>query len=339
VPASIDDLVVQQSFPEPRPSTNPYLVQLFRSLEETDGVAPQTFGWRRALRADYDIFHVHWPENLAKGSSPLKSFGRRALTRLLLARLRRKRIPIVRTMHNLDRPAGRSSAEYRVLDRIDRQTALVISLNEHTPNLTNAPNEVIVHGHYRDWFREYPKSSPVDARLAFFGLIRRYKNLVHLMNVHSALPREFSLRIGGKPSSPELSADIARARGTDERVILDLRFLTDAEIVTIVTESQLVVLPYTEMHNSGSVLAALSLDRPVLVKDNNVNRSLAKEVGSRWVQLYSGELEPEDVLLAYAGVLSIAPGDAPDLTSRNWDRVGGRHLIAYRRALEILAAR
>lgn len=331
-------LVVQQSFPTPRPTTNPYLVQLGRHLGETEGLEVRNFGWRSALRADYDIFHVHWPENLAKGNSPLKSLGRRFFTRLLLFRLRMKQIPIVRTLHNVDRPEGRSRAEYRILDRIDDQTALVIRLNSSTMVDEGLPVETIVHGHYRDWFQPYRQSIAIRSRLGFFGLVRRYKNVVALVNVHAALPEEFTLRIAGQPSNEDLVREIELARKGNERVALDFHFLTDAELVEVVTQSELVVLPYTDMHNSGSVLASLSLARPVLVRDNPVNRALSQEVGAGWVHLYAGELTPQAVLDAQARIDSSPGRPAPNLNDREWDRVGVRHLTAYRRALQTIAS-
>jgi beta-1,4-mannosyltransferase len=328
---------VQQSFPKPRPTTNPYLIQLAEQLSNTDGVELRTFSWKSALRTDYDVFHVHWPENLPKGNSWLKSLGRRMFTRVLLLRLRLKRIPIVRTMHNLDRPEGRSRAEYRILDRIDKQTALVIRLNELTEVTAGTPVETIPHGHYRDWFAQYSKADRIASRLGFFGLVRRYKNVAHLVEVHAQLPAEFTLSIGGNPSSAELSTEIERARAGNDRVRLDFHFLTDAELVTIVTEAELIVLPYTEMHNSGSVLTSLSLERPVLVQDNEVNRALAAEVGAPWVQLYSGVLTPEDVISARLGIQQISPGGVPDLHLRNWGDVGPRHVEAYRRAIAVMS--
>ena len=338
MPSSDGGIVVQQSFPDPRPTTNPYLVMLAESLRATEGVTPRTFEWRRALRADYDVFHVHWPENLTKGHSAVKSLGRRVLTRLLLHRLRTRGIPIVRTMHNLERPQGRSKAELRLLDRIDRQTSLVIRLNEQTPVSLPVPVTTILHGHYRDWFERYPRAGRIPGRLGYFGLIRRYKNVRHLVEVHRELPSEFTLRIAGSPSTPDLAAEIAKARGDDPRVQLDFHFLSDAELVQVVTESDLVVLPYTEMHNSGSVLAALSLDRPVLVQGNPVNEALSAEVGPGWVHLYAGELEPADVEGVHARIAD-APAAGPDLGRRNWDDAGAQHLAAYRRAIEGAAVR
>jgi len=102
-----------------------------------------------------------------------------------------------------------------------------------------------------------------------------------------------------------------------------------------VTGAAVVVLPYTEMHNSGAALMALSLDRPVLVPDNPVTRDLGTEVGDGWVLRYGGELTPERLLEAAAEAARLAPGDRPDLGSRDWHHAGAQHLAAYRRAVTL----
>lgn len=326
------NLVVLQSVPRPRPTTNPYVTQLLSSLEHLPEVTVLPFSWRAALLSKFDVFHVHWPENLLKGRSPAKSFARRSLTRLLLLRMRIKKIPIVRTMHNLERPSGLSQAEYRLLTKIDARTSLIIRLNDQT----NTPNavafETIPHGHYRDWFADYARNEAVPGRLGYIGLIRRYKNVAHLVRVVSSLPSTVSLQVSGSPSTRELAGEIEGARGTDPRIHLDFRFLSDAEIVAAITEAELVVLPYTEMHNSGSVLASLSLERPVLVKGNDVNRALAAEVGPGWVLFYEGDLEPDDILRAQSSLRSGRRMGAPDLSRREWAEAGRRHVEAYQRA-------
>jgi beta-1,4-mannosyltransferase len=331
-------LVVLESVPAPRPTTNPYVVQLLRSLESVPGVTVLTFSWRTALLGKYDVFHVHWPENLAQGHSPAKSLARRVLTRLLLSRLRRRRIPIVRTLHNLERPSGLSPAEYRILERLDTRTTLTVRLNDLTPIADGTAFETIPHGHYRDWFAPFPRSATVAGRLGYFGLIRRYKNVAHLVSVATSLPSDFSLRVAGSPSTPEIAAEVRAARDSDNRITLDFHFLSDAELVEVVTESELVVLPYTEMHNSGSVLACLSLGRPVLLQDNAVNRALSAEVGAGWITLYEHELEVDDILSAFASIAASPPTAEPDLRLREWNDVGERHVAAYRRAL-VLARR
>jgi len=309
------------------------VTQLLASLADVEGVTVLPFRWRAALLGKYDVFHVHWPENLLKGQSRTKSFARRTFTRLLLLRLRIRKIPIVRTMHNVDRPTGLTGAEYRLLRTIDARTRLVIRLNDQTEIPEHLAFETILHGHYRDWFAGYSRSEAVPGRLGYVGLIRRYKNVPHLVRAVASLPGRFSLRVSGRPSTSQLAAEIEAARGADARILLDFRFLSDAELVRAITEAELIVLPYPEMHNSGSVLASLSLERPVLVKDNDVNRALSTEVGAGWIHLYEGDLEADDILRAHASLKSRPLTGGPDLGLRDWADTGRRHVEAYRRAM------
>ena len=97
--------------------------------------------------------------------------------------------------------------------------------------------------------------------------------------------------------------------------------------------AELVVLPYRHMHNSGSVLAALSLGRPVLVPDNEVNRRLADEVGPGWVHLYQDEIDSGDLVAAFASMRRTPLTGGPDLSRRTWEATGVEHVRAFRRAL------
>ena len=329
------DLVVLQSFPEPRPTTNPYIVMLRDSLVGTDGVEVLPFSWRTALRGRYDVFHAHWPEILVDGGTPLRRLARQALTLAFALRLRLTRTPIVRTVHNLDLPQGISWRARVLLRLLDRWTTLRIALNPWTP-LGGDLTAVIPHGDYRTWFAPYSRSEAIPGRIGYVGLIRRYKGVEQLTSAFSATREThagLSLVIGGNPSGPELAEELRRHAEGDERIALELGFLPDERLVAIVTSSELVVLPYRLMHNSGTVLAALSLGRPVLVPDNDVNRALAREVGPGWVHLFPGDLTPESLLAAVDAVRSGERSPEPDLSRRGWSRTGADHLAAYRRAL------
>ncbi|MFF1574411.1 glycosyl transferase [Leifsonia sp. NPDC058292] len=335
------DLIVQQSFPEPRPTTNPYLVMLRDSIRELPGVELRTFSWRGALLRRFDVFHVHWPEILVSGQSPVKKLVRQGLTLILVGKLAVTRTPIVRTMHNLDLPQGISRRERWLLALIERRTTLRIRLNPLTPLPADAAFETIVHGHYRGWYAPYARAARVPDRLAYVGLVRRYKGVDALV---ATFRKAFagtgaSLTIGGKPSNDELVEQLHSLAAGDRRIDLHLAFLTDAELVAAITASELVVLPYREMHNSGGALSALSLDRPVLVPSNEVNGMLADEVGQQWVQRYEGDLTPAALEAALAAVKSIPEADRPDLSHREWDDAGHAHVAAYRRAIALLRGR
>ena len=146
-PGGPSDLVVLQSFPTPRPTTNPYVVQLARSLAALPDVSVLTFTWRRALTGSYDVFHAHWPEVLVSGQSPLKKLVRQALFVLFLLRLRLSRTPLVRTRHNLELPEGISRRERALLRWAERWTTLEVLINESTPTDGRPPVATVLHGH------------------------------------------------------------------------------------------------------------------------------------------------------------------------------------------------
>lgn len=328
-------LRVLQSFGRPRATTNPYIWMLKDCLDAHPEVELATFKWGRALTEDFDVFHAHWPEILVGGPKRLKKTVRQLLFLVVLLRFRVRGTTIVRTQHNLDIPQGISRRETVLLRLFERQTTLLIRLNPHT-EITDRPYTTIVHGHYREWFASYPKNERRRGRLAYFGLIRRYKAVDTLLAAFRRLPGDgepLSLSVGGKPSTEELRSEIAELAAADPRVEAHLDFLSDAELVAAVTAAELVVLPYREMHNSGSVLASLSLSRPVLVPDNEVNRALAEEVGEGWVNLYSPPLAPDHLLDTLHRAQQLAADATPDLSRRDWDRTADDHVRAYRQAI------
>ncbi|RWZ50888.1 glycosyl transferase [Labedella phragmitis] len=332
-------LRVQQSFPDPRPTTNPYIVMLRDELAATDGVDVRTFSWASALFGRYDVFHAHWPEILVSGHSPLKTAARQVLTALLVARWRLTATAVVRTVHNLHRPEGLSRSQGALLGAIERATVHAIVLNESTvlddstvlPSGT--PTTLVLHGHYRDWFSRFPQREAQRGRFSYFGLIRRYKGVDALLRAFRGLPGDYSLRVAGKARADALADELVELAASDDRVDLTLEFLSEAELVDVARQGEIVVLPYREMHNSGGALAALSVDRPVLVPANEVNSRLADEVGPGWVLQYDGEIDADILERAITTVRAEGRSPRPDLSARDWDRAGRGHLEAYEAAV------
>jgi glycosyltransferase involved in cell wall biosynthesis len=331
-PASPRPFTVLQSFPEPRETTNPYVVMLRDALDRTPGARVLTFSWRRALTARYDAFHAHWPEILVDGNGPLKKLARQGLFVLFLLRLRLTRVPLVRTVHNLELPEGLTRREVVLLRWAERLTALRIRINETTEPAGGTPVETVLHGHYRGWYAPHPRRERRAGRLAFVGQVRRYKGVESLVAAfQETTDAGLSLHIAGRPTSEGLAEQLRQA-AADPRIDLSLTFLSDAELVAEVTEAELVVLPYREMHNSGGALAALSLGTPVLVPDNEVTRRLAAEVGPGWVHAFTPPLTGADLEDTLAGLRADPPAAPPDLSRREWEGAGRAHLAAYRRA-------
>lgn len=330
--AETPSFVVLTSFPRPRSTTNPYIVQLADALQAAPGVEVRFFSWRAALRGGYDVVHLHWPETWLEGRTTTRRLVRVLLTAMLCVRLTVTRTAVVRTWHNLERPTGLWPVDHLLLRWLESLSKVRIRLNPFTRSTEASAWVTIPHGHYREWFTRFVQRESEPGHIAFVGRIRRYKGVEHLVEVFTSIDDPAArLTVAGLPSTEELAATVASLVGEDDRVTLQFAYVDDASLVSVITSSSLVVLPYRHMHNSGTVLAALSLDRPVLVPDNEVNRALGEEVGPGWVHLYDGELDAEDLLRALEH--RTPTGARPDLGAREWDTAAAQHLVAYRAAL------
>lgn len=326
---------VLESFPEPKSTTNPYITQLARALQATPGVQMLTFRPARALFGRYDVFHIHWPENLIGGHRAVGRAARRVFGALFLVRLTLGRTAVVRTWHNGERPAGLGRIDNFLLDRFDKRTRAVIVLNDVLPTPEGKHVTTILHGHYRDWFAETPLEQPVPARLAYVGILRPYKGVEGLLDTFArTVGEDLTLTVMGHPTDPDLAHELSLSAERDQRVTLTLKYANEEAFAAAISASSIVVLPYLRMHNSGSLLAALSLDRPVLVPAGAVTDALAAEVGEDWVLRFSGTLTPADLRDAIEAANERTPGSRPDLSRREWSTAGAAHRDVFAAALD-----
>ena len=167
---------------------------------------------------------------------------------------------------------------------------------------------MIPHGHYTAWFAARQDLRPTAGRVVFFGTLRPVKGVDRLLEAfRSVTAPGAELRIVGRPQVPEV-ADVVRAEARrDPRVRVRLEHVDDGDLAEEIRTAQLVVLPYLRMVNSGAVLLALSLGRPILVPDTETNRELRREVGSSWVHLYRGDVTADAIERALA-----TPGTSRD---------------------------
>ncbi|WP_221583753.1 glycosyltransferase [Microbacterium sp. G2-8] len=301
----------------------------------TDGVVHRTFAWGPALRLDFDVLHIHWPERMIRGRTVLHRIGKRWATRLLLLRMSRGKLPIVRTLHNIAPHESGPRGEDLLLRRVDEATTTFVALNRRTPvpDSRAATSMVIPHPHYRGFHPTDPNEKPIAGRLLYFGLIRDYKGIDALIDAFGDLnSNDVSLRILGAPT-PRWRDVIERASTSDPRISAHLEYVSDVVLAEEIRQAQAVVFPYRTMHNSGATFAALSQGRAVLVPSNDVNADLAAEVGESWVVTFDGEVVADDLrtLLSNGGVSQ--GHEAPSLNARDPHTVSRSYVDAYREAL------
>jgi beta-1,4-mannosyltransferase len=285
-------------------------------------VEVRTFTWKGALRADFDVFHIHWPERLLR-----KGWGK---TLTLLAVLWVRGIPIARTLHNIDPHEAGSQLESRLLRLIDRRTALFIRLNDHTPVPGRAAVVTVPHPHYLPRTGHRTDIDVIAGRVLYFGIVRPYKGVQTLLDAFLSVPdAEATLRIVGSATG-DRGDGVRAAVASDDRISARLQYVTDAELDEEILAAEIIVLPYRHMHNSGALFLALSHNRPVLVPRSGVNEDISREVGAGWVYQFDGDLDGAQLIQTLHDVQRSGPASPPDLGARDWDVIGEQLYEAYR---------
>jgi beta-1,4-mannosyltransferase len=334
-------LTVMQLLGDPaagRKSANPYAALLVGSLDP-DRVRTRYFRWKGMLTDDFDVLHVHWPEYFTRhAKSPVRAVKSLLLLAFLL-RIRLQRKAIVRTAHNLAPHENGTWIERKVLALLDRWTTLWFVLNDATP-VPEDRKVLIPHGHYRDWYHAPESVTQVPGRMLTFGLIRAYKGVDDLLRAFRGCTDEsLSLRICGRADSTATVDLLREVAAGDERIGLDLRFVPDDELAAEIAAAEIVVLPYREIHNSGAALLALSLNRPVLLRDSETTRMLSEEFGEAWVHRFSGELTAEVLEAGLTWLRGAERASQPDMSAREWDVLAEVLADAYGRAVRIARGR
>jgi beta-1,4-mannosyltransferase len=321
-------LVVLESFGPPHGRNNPYFPLLVASFSPSVDV--RFFSWRQALVGSFEVFHLHWPEVVMHGRTRTRSAVRSLLFVALLLRLKLQRKALVRTLHNLAPHEPVPWWKERIVALADRLTTVWITLSDRTPTPGSAPRVVAPHGHYRDWFSNVVPVDSTPGRLLFFGRIRRYKGLGQLLESFRDLDDPtLSLHVVGKSDDEELARQLAAAAHRDDRLVVTDEFVTDDVLAREIGWCEVAILPFVEMTNSGSLLLALSLDRPVLVPRLPTTEELADEVGPGWVMLYDGVLDEATLRAGVEAVRNAARPERPDLSGRSWSLIGGLHERAF----------
>jgi glycosyltransferase involved in cell wall biosynthesis len=192
---------------------------------------------------------------------------------------------------------------------------------------------LVRHGHYRDWFAQYPPAASRPGNLVYFGLLKQYKGVAELVTAFGGIDdHDLRLQVVGRVVSSQVEREVRAASAADGRVTLTCRHVPDADLARLVTEAEAVVLPYVEMGNSGAALLALSLDRPIIVPRAPVNTELDVEAGPGWVTAYEPPLTAAKLMAALNAVRASPREQPPQLGGRDWTAIGARLVECYRDA-------
>lgn len=314
---------------------NPYLDTWCRSAEQS-GARLAPLSWQLAIGRGGrppDWVHLQWPERALRSPRRRRAAlgGVRLVAATALARLRHARVLI--TAHNVrSHEASHPWLEgllWAALSLIATDLHVMTAAGAETflhdhPGLRRTRRHIIPHGDYS------ASATPLDRRTArriagvpdgrvliTFGALRGYKGIDALLDAFEGTTTPGStLIVAGRVLDPALRTRMDRLASTEAPLWMREDFLPDDELATLISAADWVVLPYRQVLNSGSLLLALTLHRPVLVPDTPTFREVGARVGSGWVRYYDGELSAEAL-----DALGPAPSVAPDLEWCSWTRI------------------
>lgn len=289
---------------------NPFVARFCESLGEA-GCDVVDVDDPRRLPRPIDVLHVHWPEQIFwKGGSPAHLAWRTFSTLAALGRLKRKGVRIVWMVHNLA-PHDLGGVRRLLWPLIKRRLAgladgfltlspaTVAIVQRAIPALAPKPGVAA-------WHPVYPLPAGLPDRAAcrrdagvpeecdlyaFLGLIRPYKGVEELIAAFVADPYPpRRLLIAGHCDSPAFAARLHAQAASDPRIDIRLGKLDDTRFAALTRAADIVVLPFRDYLHSGSMIHALSHDRPVLTPAAPFADALSDEAGPGWINTYRGPL-------------------------------------------------
>jgi len=312
---------------------NPYVDLLYGGIEAVGHRVVPFSRARLLLPGTFDAIHFHWPQALLEGRTGATSLLIAWGLWLCLGLHRLFGTRIVWTVHNIVPHDQRQWPLARLFERcfVSRVTHAVFLTEGGRdaalaayPTLARKSGAIIPHGHYLTAFatRPGPAAPAATFVFGFFGAIRPYKNVPLLIDCfNKASMADSELRISGSLKETNLRTQVESLAAVNPQVKLRLALIPHDEVPASFEGVHLVVLPFTEILNSGSALLALSMGRPILVPRKGAMAELQGMVGDKWVMLFDGTLSPECLRHARDWALSTPRGAQPDLSALDWGRL------------------
>ncbi|WP_231971666.1 glycosyltransferase family 4 protein [Nostoc sp. NIES-3756] len=271
---------------------NPYQALLAKSLEKYGVNVSFPQGYRRVFplfrevifsQKHYNLIHLHWILPYLKGKNSFLKAAYTVKFLLDVALVKLTGVKIVWTIHNrVNHDSNFPTMELWVRRNLAKIVDSIILHNQATLDtivqdyqFSHKKASVILHGHYRDVYHPPIEQSLAREKLDLptqgyvflnLGLLRSYKGIETLIDTWSKNQNVFSrhtLLIAGKADNiyaNKLQQKIANIKG----IVLIPEFIDEERIHLFFSAATVVVLPYDNILNSGSLILAMSYGLPVI---------------------------------------------------------------------------
>ena len=222
------------------------------------------------------------------------------------------------------------------------KTAYDYAVN-YFPVLDKIPYTVIPTGHY---IGIYPNEIglaeareklhlPDEAKIiGFVGNISAYKGIYELLKVFNEIKDTNTLLLlAGIPNNNETQKKVEKAVEKDKRIKVYWGLIPNEELQYYLNASDLIVLPFRKINNSGSLYMTLSFNKHVLVPDFPQMLEVKKEYAPEHVHTYpAGKLSATDLISLLEKEKNDNKNVQPDLTKMDYD-VLARETIDFFKSL------
>jgi glycosyltransferase involved in cell wall biosynthesis len=186
-------------------------------------------------------------------------------------------------------------------------------------------------------FAPPPSAEPLRApgthegsrRLLFFGRVEEYKGVEDLLAAFATIPADLpvSLMVAGECGDQGLRSRLrALAKQPGNRVALHLERVAEAEVTLLLSDADVVVLPFRRITTSASAILALCHRRPLVVPDLAAFADLPEEAVVRYDGTVQGLAAAiVRISLADASVLAAMSAAAGEYSSAiSWREIAER---------------
>lgn len=142
---------------------------------------------------------------------------------------------------------------------------------------------VIPHGNYCQFIERLPARTPTETlEILFFGQIKTVKGLDILLEALALVIQQGAsvrLTIAGRPWRADWKKfeDLIRERDLSDHLELRLEYIPNEAVSDLFLHSDLVILPYRRIYQSGVLLLTMSYGRPCLTSDLEPFKEVIRE--------------------------------------------------------------
>ena len=291
----------------PRPEKN--YIGAFAETLKLVGIS--TVGLRRpwnAIGRAIDVLHIHWgPQEIFwSAKNRLDFIVRAAIVLATLSFLRLSGVKLVWSVHDLEPHDANPDLlrlwriyatlfSFLVNGFVTLSPSTIKAARNSFSGLAKKPAIFMWHDKFEiqaksDLGFAWRRRHGIDDTNTVFGLIGtlgRYKGATELATVFTATydPR-YRLVIAGRAKDVDMRRSLSDIAARDKRILLDLRWLSDDELLETTMALDAIVLPYTRTLHSASIVHGLSCGKPVITPTSPFAADIQFRIGSDWIRTY-----------------------------------------------------